>query len=158
MKQLNLSELTPQQLKNLLENNQRHGQTEMVHAVLEEMGRRGMATHRMVKWNQGRVRDVMEPFKAVAAGVPGNQLTSYTEAGGLRIGRPKGHPEKMWVDTYSRIKTRRLDASFTCYIKQAGEDQEFQLRVNENTIRRYNADGLDDALSDWRETAARAVD
>jgi len=158
MKQLDLSKLTTQQLRNLVANNQKHGQTATVHSALEEMGRRGIATHRIVAWNQGRVRDAMQPFKEVAAGVRGNQLTSYTEAGGLRIGRPKGHPEKMWVDTYSRIKTARMDASFICYIKRAGEDPEFQLRVDGNTVRSYNADGLTDALSEWRTTAARAGD
>ena len=64
----------------------------------------------------------------------------------MRIGYPKGHPEKMWVDSYSRIKTESMDAVFVCYIRRAGEDPEFQLRVDGNTIRSYNAEGLTEAI------------
>src|ERR1043166_9731053 len=122
---MDLSQLTVRELKNLLSNSQRYGRPDTALSVVREMHRRGKATsevYRTLKWNQDHVSEVMQPFKAVAAQVAGNQRTSYTQAGGKKIGRPKGDPEKMWIDTYCAIKTKNLNAVFVCYIKAPGED------------------------------------
>jgi hypothetical protein len=159
-KPIDLGKLTPAELKNLLANNERHGQTAMVHAVLEEMARRGIATrreYRSLAWNQDRVRDVMLPFRQVASAVRDNQRTTYTEAGGRKIGHSKDNPEWMWVDTYSAIKTPAVNAVFVCYIKRPGEDPEFQLHLDGVCTESYNADRLPDGLNEWRALAARAA-
>jgi hypothetical protein len=90
----------------------------------------------------------------VASAVRGNQRTSYTEAGGRKIGRSKDDPEWMWIDTYSAIKTSNINAVFVCYIRQLGEDPEFQLHIDGIRTQSYNADRLGDALSEWRKIAA----
>ena len=132
----------------------------MVHAVLAEMTKRGIATrreHRSLAWNQDRVRDVMQPFTQVASEVPDNQRTVYTEAGGRKIGRSKDDPESMWIDTYSAIKTSSVNAVFVCYIKRPGEDPDFELQLDGVCTESYNADRLADALNEWRAVAAQAT-
>ena len=159
-KPIDLTKLTPQQLKSLLANNEKRGQTATVHAVLEEMTRRGIAKHheyRSLAWNQDRVRSVMQPFKQVASGVPGNKRQAYTEAGGSKIGRPKDDPERMWIDTYSAIKTPQINAAFVCYIKRPGAEPEFHQLIDGACVRIYNADHLTSALHEWKLIAARAV-
>lgn len=157
---IDLTKLTVKELKNFLANNQRLGKIANVYEAVNEMARRGVATrreYRALKWNQDSVRDAMQPFKDVAGAVHGNQRTTYTEAGGRKIGRPKNDPESVWVDTYSAIKTPAINAVFVCYIKQPGDDPEFQLHIDGIHTRSYNADQLTDALSEWRAAAARAA-
>src|SRR6266446_3524476 len=92
--------------------------------------------------NQDRVREVMQPFKEIAAKVPGNQRKAYTEAGGRKIGRPKDDPEKLWIDTYSGIKTPKINAVLACYVKRPGDEPQFQLRIKGARSQSYNADSL----------------
>lgn len=157
---IDLTKLTVQELKNFIANNQRLGQVANVNAAVNEMRRRGVATRRQylaLRWNQDTVRDTMQPFKDVAVAVTLNQRTAYTEAGGFKVGRTKDDPERVWIDTYSAIKTQAVNAVFVCYIKQPGNEPEFQLQVNGKHIRSYNADQLTDALTEWRMVAAQAT-
>jgi hypothetical protein len=157
---VDLTKLTDRELKNLLKNNQRHGQHDTVRAVLMEMDRRGVATrrdYRTLTWNQDSVREIMRPFKEVADAVPGNQRTSYTEAGGRKIGRAKTDPERRWIDTYSAIKTASTNAVIVCYVKSPGDEPEFQLRIDDAPVLSFNADRLSDALKQWKEVAEQAV-
>jgi len=159
-KPIDITKLSATELKNLLANAERHGQTAMVHAVLEQMAKRGIATrreYRSLSWNQDRVEQVMQPFKEVASTVRDNQRTAYTEARGRRIGHSKDDPEWRWVDTYSAIKTPNINAVFVCYIARPGADPEFQLHVNGVPVQYYNADRLGDALNEWRAISARAA-
>jgi hypothetical protein len=110
-----------------------------------------------LNWDQERVRVAMQPFKDVAGAVNGNRRTPYSEAGGFKIGRSKDDPEKCWIDTYSAIKTPAINAVFVCFIKGPGNDPDFQLRIDRKHVRSYNADGLADALNDWRVIAAQAT-
>jgi hypothetical protein len=155
---VDLTKLTGQELKNLLANNQRHGVHATVRAVLVEMERRGIATrreYRTLAWNQDRVREVMQPFKQVAVAVPGNQRTPYTEAGGRKIGRRKTDPEWRWIDTYSSIKTSKINAIFVCYINRPGEEPEFRLKIGDLPSHSFNADHLTDALTQWTQIATQ---
>lgn len=157
---MDLKELKPQELKNLLANNAKHNQMDTVVAVLREMQRRGIATkkeYRYLTWNQEAAREALAPFKEVAHSIQTNQRTAYTEAGGFKIGRAKGDPEWCWVDSYSAIKTPSVNAVFVCYIRQPGDEAEFQLQVDGSVARTFNADALADALEEWRAVAMRAV-
>jgi hypothetical protein len=157
---IDLTKLTVKELKTLLGNCQRLGRVASVKAVLDEMQRRGVATrreYRTLKWNADSVRETMEPFKNVAATVRDNQRTTFTDAGGLRIGRSKDDLERVWIDTYSGIKTDAINAVFVCYIKRPGDEPEFQLRINGVLAGSYNADQLNEALSEWQAIAARAA-
>jgi hypothetical protein len=80
-----------------------------------------------------------------------------TQAGGRKIGRTRGDPEWLWIDTYSAIKTTAINAVFVCHIKQPGDDPEFQLRINGTRAQSYNADGLTDALGEWHAITSRAA-
>ena len=156
---MDFTKRTPQELKNLLVNNERHGMTDTVLAVLQEMARRGIARKddfsRLI-WNQDRVAEVLKPFKEIASTVPGNQRVTYTQAGGLKIGRSKNDPEWMWIDSYSAIKTSSINAIFVCYVKRPGDEPEFQLRVKDGPSESFNADQLEDALQKWKQISATA--
>ena len=133
----------------------------MVAVVLAEMGRRGIATrsdYQHLAWNQDSVCKFMQPFKAVASAIPDNQRTAYTEAGGRKIGRSKENPERVWIDTYSAIKTPKINAVMVCYVKRPGDEPEFKLYINGKCTQTYSADGLRDALSAWRKISEQAVD
>ena len=159
-KPMDLSKLTPEQLKNLLANSERMREAIVTSAVIREMVRRGIASrreYRTLHWNQQRVRETMKPFEELASAVRGNQRTPYTEAGGLRIGRPQGDPEHMWIDTYSAIKTARINAAFGCHIRVPGDEPEFHLYLKGKSIQSYNADQLSDALNEWQSIARDAV-
>jgi hypothetical protein len=155
---IDLAKLTVQELKNLLANQQRLERP--TKATVVELARRGAATgsdYVTLRWNQASVCDALRPFKEIAAAVAGNRRTAYTEAGGGRIGRPKNDPERVWIDSYSAIKTPVINAVFVCYIRRPGDDPEFQLYLNRVYVRSYNADQLTDALGEWRAVAARAA-
>jgi hypothetical protein len=156
---MDLTKRTPQELKNLLANNERHGQKDAVVAVVQEMARRGIANKshfRHLTWNQDRVAEVLSPFKQVASTVIGNERVNYTQAGGLKIGRSKNDPDWMWIDSYCGIKTSSINAIFVCYVKRVGDEPLFQLRIKEGVEQSFNADGLEEALEQWKEIAARA--
>jgi hypothetical protein len=132
----------------------------MAGAVIKEMARRGIATrreYRVLPWNQEHIREIMKPFKHIASAVSGNQRISYTEAGGRKIGRPKEDPEHLWIDTYCAIKTAQVNATFGCYIRHPGDEPEFQIRTDGETIKVYNADQLPDALGEWQNIARSAT-
>jgi hypothetical protein len=157
---IDLSRLTPQQLKNLLANAERRNESDRAREVVNEMTRRGIATrreYRLLEWNQERVCEVMEPFKEVASEVPENQRTSYSEAGGLKARRPKDHPEKLWIQTYCAIKTKKINVTFHCEIKNPGDEPEFRITTGGETNQVYNADQLSFALDEWRSLAAMAT-
>lgn len=158
-KPIDLAKLTPEQLKNLLANAERMGEAATANAVVKEMAYRRLATrreYRALEWNQERIREIMRPFRDAASAVPGNQRTSYTEAGGLRIGSPKDDPEHLWIQTYCAIKTALTNATFGCNVKQPGDEPEFQLRTDRETVQIYNADQLSTVLEQWQSIARLA--
>jgi hypothetical protein len=114
---IDVTKLTVRELRNLYTNSQKLGRTATVNAVLKEMWRRIVAKRgdfRALKWNQDSVCEVMQPFKNIAGAVNGNQRTVYTEAGGGKKGRSNENSEKVWIDTYSAIKTFIVNAMFVC--------------------------------------------
>jgi hypothetical protein len=156
---MNLAELTDKQLKIYLSNCKKRGETERARAAASTLFSRGIANAadlKVFQWNQDSVRSTMQRFKKIASAVKGNKRTAYTEAGGLKIGRPKGHPDKKWIDTYCAIKTPATNALFVCYVKTPGDEPEFELQVDDTRLRSYNADQLDEALEEWSEIARRA--
>lgn len=158
---IDLERLTRQELRNLAENNAKRGQHETVRRVVAAMSRRGFAIKRdylLLEWNQERVREVMQPFREIAAHVAGNGRTPYTDAGGSKIGRRKSDPEHYWIDSYSAIKTEHINASFACRIRSPGDEPEFRLRVDGGTPEIYNADSLPDLRLKWQQIADSAVE
>lgn len=157
---MNLKKLTDQELKNLLANATRLDRPDVAADVLREMNERGIAQrsdYRALPWNQDAVKAALAPFFEVARSVKLNKRTPYTEAGGFKIGRSKNDPEHMWIDSYSGIKTDRLNAIFVCYVKRPGDDPEFQLQVDGVVEARFGADELPNALSRWKELALLAA-
>jgi hypothetical protein len=156
---IDLAKLTDKQLKVYLSNCIKHGETDLARAIVSHMFSRGIAngTHlRVFERNQDSVRSAMQPFKEIASQVKDNQLTAYTEGGGFKRGRPRGHPEKQWIDTYCAIKTSAMNAVFVCYVKMPGDEPKFELQVGKTRVRSYNSDQLDTALKEWRAIAERA--
>jgi hypothetical protein len=164
---IDLKKRTPSELKNLLANAQRLGNTEMAIAVVQEMHERKMATSReyaTLPWNQDRVDEVMKSFEQVAFKVPNNHRKTYTIAGGRKIGLPKDSPDHFWIDSYSEIKIlRKINAVFGCSIKKPGDDPEFTLYLTNISWQEakphkvYNVDQLPQALAEWEAIARSAT-
>jgi hypothetical protein len=156
---MNLAALTDKQLKIYLSNCKRLGETERARAAASALFSRGIANAadlKVFQWNQDIVRSKMQRFKKIASAVMGNKRTAYTEAGGLKIGRPKSHPDKKWIDTYCAIKTPAINALFVCYVKKPGDEPEFELQVDDTRVGSYGAHQLDGAFEEWSEIARRA--
>jgi hypothetical protein len=98
----------------------------------------------------------MAPFRNVAAKVEGSRRVAYTEAGGLKIGRPKSDPDYKWIDTYSAIKTEKLNAYFVCYVPKPGDEPVFRLSVDDKIEGEFFSMDLERALDVWRAVAQRA--
>lgn len=145
--------LSDKELRNLLANARRLGREDVAMGAVRELTARGRANgsdYDLLDWNQETARTALLPFVEVSKGVKDNQRTVYTEAGGLKIGKSRGDPEWMWVDTYSAIKTAKLNAVFVCYIPRPGDEAYFGLIVNGQTERRYQPNELETALMRWR--------
>ncbi len=152
--------LSVDQLKALLENANRLGRDDVATEVLKELTRRGAARSRdyaSLRWNQQTATDALQPFVQISQTVKENKRTTYTEAGGLKIGRSKDDPEWMWVDTYSAIKTSRVNAVFVCYVPRPGDEAHFELHVDGETVARFGPDDLGDVQERWREIANGAA-
>jgi len=153
---IDLTTLSNQQLRIYKRNCERRGHPEKAREAAREMIRRGIAKTRdlnVFKWNQHSVRKHLQRFKDVASEVKDNRLKAYTEQGGFRIGRAKGHPEKQWIDTYCAIKTPKMKAMFVCRVKSPGDEPEFELHKG-TLIASYDADRLDEAFADWKAVGA----
>jgi hypothetical protein len=156
---IDLKALSKEQLANLLENAERRDRMDIAADVLNEMSLRGFARKsdfRFLRWNQDSVKLALAPFVEIAKRVKLNQRTTYTEAGGLKIGRNKESPDWKWVDTYTAIKTNNLNAAFICYISRPGDEPEFHLRVGQEPELLFNHDNLLEALKAWKSIAERA--
>jgi hypothetical protein len=156
---IDLAKLTDKQLKVYLSNCEKRGETDLARAIASHMFGRGIANDtdlKVFEWNQDSVRSAMQQFKEIASAVKDNQRTAYTEAGGFKIGRAKGDPDKQWIDTYCAIKTPAVNAIFVCYVTMPGEEPEFELQVDDTRVRSYNADQLDCAREEWSAIAERA--
>jgi hypothetical protein len=153
-----LAALSDRQLRIYRHNCERLGRPEKAREAASEMFTRGIAKAEDLKvftWNQDSVCEAMQRFKKMASAVKDNRLTPYTEQGGYRIGRAKGHPEKEWIDTYCAIRTAATKAVFVCYVKSPGDEPRFELHVDGTLTGSYNADRLDEAFEDW--TAAGSL-
>jgi hypothetical protein len=149
---IDLAKLTNKQLKVYLSHCIKRGETDLARAIVNHMFSRGIAngTHLGVfEWNQDSVRSRLRRFKEIASEVKGNYRKAYTEAGGFKIGRPKDHPEKQWIDTYCAMKTSAMNAEFVCRVKSPGDEPEFELHLDGTVIASYEADRLDGAFEDW---------
>jgi hypothetical protein len=152
MNTIDLAKLTAKQLKVYLSNCEKRGEINLARAIASHMFSRGIAnrTHlKVFEWNQDSVRSGMRRFTEIASQVKDNQLTAYTEAGGFKIGRPKGHSEKQWIDTYCAIKTPEMKALFGCHVKSPGDEPIFELYLKGTLIASYDANRLDEAFEDW---------
>lgn len=93
-----------------------------------------------MSWDQDRVRTTLWPFKVIASTVKDNGRTSYTEAGGEKLHADSYGHEPYYVNTYSAIKAAGINAVFACNIKQAGEEPEFKLSLDNKVAHTYHAD------------------
>ena len=156
---MDYAKLTKDQLRNLIENARRQSREDIATDALQELTRRGggkRSDYALLRWNQDTARTALEPFVQISQSVSDNQRTTYTEAGGMKIGRRRDDPEWMWIDSYSAIKTSKINAVIVCYVPRPGDDAYFQLFVNQAVERRFEPGDLDEALGRWRSIAAEA--
>lgn len=157
---IDLKRLKKQELRNLLDNARRLGREDVALDVLRELTRQGggkLTDYDLLTWNQVTARAALAPFVEVSRTIPDNQRTSYTEAGGRKIGRSRDDPEWMWVDSYTAIKTGKLNIVFVCYIPRPGDDAHFILFADGQEVKRYEPDELEAGLEHWRILSAAAV-
>ena len=115
------------------------------------------------RWNAAEVAEALEPFRVIAAAVPGNRNTAFTTAGGLHIGRKHTDPDWKFVDTYSSIRTHRVNAVFSCQVDRPGDDAVFRLffaDLQKSRLKEVVLEGdhtiCGVALGRWRVIAALA--
>ena len=85
---IDYTKLTPLKLRDLRGRYEAQGYPHLALDCTKELLRRGAARsadYSNLQWNQDKVRALFVPFRALAA-FEGNERTSYTEAGGSRIG------------------------------------------------------------------------
>ncbi|MGL4323352.1 MAG: hypothetical protein ACRCTD_04865 [Beijerinckiaceae bacterium] len=151
-----LAKLSKADLHTMYENNKKAGRTDVVSLIINEAKRRNLRTGYIVgdmPWTQSKVREALLPFKRISETVIGNKRTVYTEAGGLKIGRSIGDFDKHYIESYSRIQTKEIDAIFFCLVKELDSDAVFKLSVNKEDKQFYNAEQLDKAEVDWKAIA-----
>ena len=92
-----------------------------------------------------------------------NRNTAFTTAGGLHIGRKHTDPDWKFVDTYSSIRTHRVNAVFSCQVDRPGDDAVFRLffaDLQKSRLKEVVLEGdhtiCGVALGRWRDIAALA--
>ena len=148
---MDLKKLNIEQLRNLIKNARDRDRLDIAENAAIELSIRGKANSKDLKnvyWNQDRVRILMEPFVLISRSVKNNKRTSYTEAGGFKIGRSKNDPDWRWIDTYTAIKTEHGNAVFVCYIINIGSEPIFEM-ILDGLKKEYKLDQIDQALSHW---------
>jgi hypothetical protein len=156
---IDLKKLDRTQLRNMLVNARNKDRLDVAQDVLRELQTRGLVERRdydFLEWNQDRVKSALQPFVEISSRVTDNSRTTYTEAGGLKIGLPADHPDRMWIDSYTAIKNRKLNAVFVCYVRHAGDHASFELQLNGGVVKRYTPADLREALSAWRDLSVIA--
>ena len=156
---VDLSKLPPVKLRDLMRRYQEQGFPDLAAKCLDELGERGAARgddFRHLRWNQQAVSETLRPFSEVSKQVRGSIRTAFTEAGGTKIGRKKEDPDRNWIDTYTAIKTDKINAAFVCYVPKPGDEPTFQLHVGGSVRKTFTFDQLDAALVDWRLVAHEA--
>jgi hypothetical protein len=157
---MDLTKLTKDQLRNLVENARRKSRQDIATEALQELTRRGggrSSDYAMLRWNQEAVRQALAPFVEVSRAVPDNKRTAYTEAGGMKIGRRRDDPEWMWVDSYTAIKTPKINAVLVGYVPRPGDDAFFRLMIDQEVVARFEPEDLPDALERWQAVAQEAA-
>ncbi len=155
---MDLKRLTVPELRQLAENAQARNRQDIVESVGLELFDRG--EHRQtdlkhITWNQDRVRSALIAFKEVASRIDNNKRKAYTEAGGFKRGRRKDHPDWLWVDTYSAMKTQIGNAVFYCHIKKPGQEPVFGIKLDEVVLSTYAPNELGAALEEWKKMAVK---
>ena len=150
--------LTDDQLRNLRVNASKRERQDIVLDVNSELFRRGKlkSNDATLSWNQERVRLLLSRFVVCSEGVQSNRRTTYTEAGGLKIGRSKDDPDRKWVDSYTAIKTDGINAVLVCYIPKPGDEPYFELHLDGGMVERYDLSRLDEAYQRWETIAKEA--
>ena len=141
------------ELRNLFENAKRLGRQDIVDAVLKEMYERRIANsehYAALRWNTLNVDEALAPFAELSRSIKQNQRTDYTRAGGYKMRGEK------WIDSYTAIKTNKLNSLFGCTVDHPGAEPVFQLYIDNVPQKRYIADELPVALEEWRQIAKLA--
>lgn len=157
---IDLDKQSPESLRSLRRNYLRAGLSEKVVEVVIALYKQRKATARdfkYLRWNDGRVAEVLVPFKEIAEAVPGNKRKSYSVAGRRRIHTERDDPDYLWIDSYSAIKSGATNAVFGCHIKSPISEPIFQLTLNNEVWDSYEEINLEKALSDWRQIAEEAA-
>ena len=154
---MDIKRLSVPQLRQLAANARARNREDIAVEAEVELFERGEAKagdFKSISWNQERVRLALHPFREIAKQVKANKRTPYTEAGGRKIDRSKDHPDWLWIDTYSAIKTDLGNAVIYCYIVKPGLEPEFGISVNDVKLFGYGPDNLDAALDEWQRIAS----
>lgn len=140
---VDLAKLEPARLRLLMARYKERGYDDLARACLVELESRGAASgsdFAHLRWNRESVKNTMAPFVEIAKAIEGNGRTSFTEAGGTKIGTRKDDPDHNGIDTYSGIKRGGVNAIFVCYVKSPGDDPNFRLLVDGKVQSTFNAD------------------
>jgi len=153
---IDLTAKSEEQLDNLITNYQRAGQLAFVRKVVVEKARRRKATPKqlsLLEWNQERVTDVLTPFAELTKKIKNNRRVVYSIAGGGKH-KDASHPDHLWIDSYTAVKAKGINATFSCHIKHPGDEPTFILTIRPDDVQSYSIQELDQALIEWEEVLA----
>lgn len=151
MKTIDLTTQSKTQLDNLINNRSRHGDLAGARNAALERIRRGQAKPihmAYLEWTPERVQIALEPFVEISQSVVGSKRKAHVVAGGGRR-KHRSHPDALWVDTYSGIKTTKVNATIACHIREVGDEPLFIIIENDEPLRFYSLAERDVALSVW---------
>jgi hypothetical protein len=155
---IDLSTKTKAQLENLIENRARSGDLAGARDAALERIRRGHpkpAHWAHVLWRPDRVEQLLEEAVAISRSVAGNKRKAYVEAGGLKR-KNNRHPDHMFIDSYSGIKTKVMNARFCCQTREVGNEPDIFIEQDNETRRSYSVLEFDAAIRDWERIALAA--
>ena len=145
----------------LFENRGRQGDVPGQREVVREMWRRGYSVRkycRVLPWTPDRVNGVMEGFVEVSQRCKDSLRTDFSEAGG-GVFKASDHPEARWVDTYTGVEVKDFNATFSCHIREPGDEPEFILNVkSSNAIETFSYDEIDAAMKRWVKVVSIAIE
>jgi hypothetical protein len=151
-KPVNLSAVSAEGLDNLIANLGKHGRKKEQAAVIREKRRRGIAKSKdyaALEWNPARVQAELAPFVEASRQVLKSGRRAFTTAGG-GIFKSSDSPKRLWIDTYTAVKTADFNADFSCHIRAPGDDPVFTLSIkSDNTVEVFSYQEIGTALETW---------
>ena len=125
------------------------------------MRRRGFSRRKdyaHVRFNADWASVQLQPFVDISRRLDKSARVSFSSCGG-GVMKSRMNSERLFVDSYTAIKTLDCNAEFSCHIKEPGDEPDFVLRIKKpnSSISYFMFDELEMAEIQWKEVVDLAV-